>query len=329
MGGLTVGLLALLVFLHPTAAQPVGQLNAAGYHVYGLVAGAIMFTAIMVSSLGTHRAIAGLHAPPARRGWDPVRSLKTIAQTLGNHSVLVLLACGVLWAIAAGIVSSLGFYLNTYFWELSARQISALAIAIFVAFLLALILAPICSRRFGKKATAIGGSIGYLALGPAPIWLRLLGLFPQPGSPLLLPLLVLFHALQFAIGIVAAMLVVSMMADVVEAVEITTGRRSEGLLAAANAFIAKSTSGVGLFTSGLVLALVHFPAKAQPHHVPWPILRNLALTYSFVVIGLYLIALALLSRYRISRASHNADLARLSQRVEGEEEGAPPTAPVV
>jgi GPH family glycoside/pentoside/hexuronide:cation symporter len=318
LGGLTVSMLALRVFLRPTAAQPVGQLNPGGYHIYGVVAGAIMFCAIMVSAIGTHGAIARLRQPPPKSRADPMRAIRVIWSTLSDRSVVVLLACGVLWAIAAGIVGSLGFYLNTYFWELSANQISFLVVGSFVAYVLALLAAPWSSKRFGKKATAVVGSIGYLALGPAPIWLRLAGVFPVPGSPWLLPMLILFLALQLAIGIVAAMIVGSMMADVVEAAEIRTGRRSEGLLASANAFIAKSTSGMGLLASGTLLALVGFPAKAQPHHVPWPILRNLALTYSLVVIGLYLVALALLSGYNINRAKHLANLARLNEARPGE-----------
>ena len=52
-------------------------------------------------------------------------------RTLSNRSALVLVGCGFIWAIAAGILASLGLYLQTYFWELSAKQISVMGLGSF------------------------------------------------------------------------------------------------------------------------------------------------------------------------------------------------------
>lgn len=314
MGRLLVSQLALLVFLTPTPEQPVGQLNREGYHLYGIAASIIMFVAIMVSAIGTHRAIPHLKRPPPKTQLPMSERMRMILQTLGNKSILVLLACGIVWAIAAGIVGALGFYMNTYFWQLNTMEISILGVGAFGSYLIALVLTPICAKRWGKKATALVGSVGYFVLGPAPIWLRVAGYFPETGSPWLVPLLLIFELAQLSIGIVAAMLVGSMMADVVEEAELKTGRRSEGLIFSANAFIAKSTSGVGLFVSGAVLAFVNFPEHAQPGKVADGVLLKLAMTYSVTVISLYIIALILLSQYSISRASHNENLAKLRAR---------------
>lgn len=312
IGGLLVSMMAFQIFLGPTAHQPVGQLNAEGYHGYGVFSAVIIFAAIVVSSIGTHRAIPYLRQPPPKSRPNPFRALRVILTTLGDRSVAVLLVCGVLWAIAAGMLGSLGFYLNTYFWELSAKQISMLVLASFLANFLSLALAPWASRRFGKKATAIFGGVVWCVVGPCPIWLRMLGFFPQPGSAWLLPLLIVFLTIQLSIGVMSAMLVGSMMADVVESAELKTGRRSEGLIASANAFIAKSSSGIGVFVSGLLIGLVHFPAKAQPHHVAWSTLRDLGLAYAFVLFGFYGVAIVLLGAYDISRERHLANLAKLA-----------------
>jgi Na+/melibiose symporter-like transporter len=104
-----------------------------------------------------------------------------------------------------------------------------------------------------------------------------------------------------------------MIADVVEESELKTGRRSEGLFFAANSFVQKAVTGVGLMLSGLILTLAHFPAKAQPGHVPQDVLRHLALTYVPAYAGLYAIALCFLAAYRIDRASHQATLRALAQ----------------
>jgi Na+/melibiose symporter-like transporter len=313
-GGLFVGLFSLRFLMHPSAHQPVATLNADGYRHYGVFAAAIMLAAILVSSIGTHRAIPYLRSPPPKARRGVLGNARMMVQTLANRSALVLVGCGFIWAIAAGILAALGLYLQTYFWELSAKQISVMGLGSFAAFALALATTAWTSRRWGKKGAAILGGVGWIVLGPAPIWLRLWGLFPANGSPWLLPTLMAFSIAHTAVGVVSAMIIGSMMADVAEDVELKTGRRSEGLLFSANAFIAKATSGVGLFASGAVLALVRFPAHAQPHHVAQAVLDRLALTYSVSLLVLYSVALALLGAYNITRASHAAALEALSER---------------
>lgn len=313
-GGLLMGLFALRVLMHPSATQPIGNLNPEGYRMYGVVAGAVMLTAILVSSIGTHRAIPYLRAPPPKARRSALETARIVWQTLGNRSVLVLVGCGFIWAIAAGILAALGFYLQTYFWEFSAKQIATVGLGTFAAYAIALFSTQWSAKRWGKKGAAILGGVGWIVLGPLPIWLRLWGFFPPNGSPWLLPTYMAFSIAHTAVGVVSAMVIGSMMADVAEDVELRTGRRSEGLLFSANAFIAKATSGVGLFTSGAVLALVQFPAHAQPHHVAQSVLDRLAWTYSIVILALYSVALALLGAYSITRASHASALETLAAR---------------
>jgi Na+/melibiose symporter-like transporter len=313
-GGLFTGLFTLSFLMHPSATQPVANLNPEGYRLYGFVAGAIMLTAILVSSIGTHHAIPHLRSPPPKERRGVFGNLRMMLQTISNRSALVLVGCGFVWAIAGGILGSLGFYLQTYFWELSTKQISIMGAGTFAAYLLALGASGWLAKRWGKKVTAIIGGVGWIILGPAPIWLRLVGLFPENGTPFLLPTLMGFSIAHSAVGVVSAMVIGSMMADVAEDVELRTGRRAEGLLFSANAFIAKATSGVGMFASGAVLAIVNFPAHAQPHHVAQEVLNRLAWTYSISLLALYSVALLLLAGYSITRASHTAALQELSRR---------------
>ncbi|WP_204350086.1 MFS transporter, partial [Serratia marcescens] len=69
--------------------------------------------------------------------------------------------------------------------------------------------------------------------------LRLVGLFPAPGTTWLLPSLFAIYALNVACSISATILGASMMADVVEHSEIETGRRNEGVFFAGSFFIQK------------------------------------------------------------------------------------------
>lgn len=313
-GGMLMGATTLRFLMHPTVEQPIANLNPEGYRLYGVVAGAIMLAAILISSIGTHHAIPRLRAPPPKVRRPLKEVLRVVWQTLGNRPVLVLFGCGFIWAIAAGLLAALGFYMQTYFWQLTAKQISVASLGTFAAYGLSLLATTWWAKRWGKKAAAIIGGIGWIVLGPLPVLLRLVGFFPENGSPWLLPTLMAFWISHTAVGVVSAMLIGSMMADVVEEVELKTGRRSEGLLFSANAFIAKATSGVGLFTSGTILMVVNFPAHAQPGQVSQAVLDRLAWTYSLVILLLYSAALLLLGAYNISRSSHVAAVAELRRR---------------
>ena len=58
----------------------------------------------------------------------------------------------------------------------------------------------------------------------------------------------------------------SMIADVVEASQLKTGRRSEGLFFAASAFVHKATSGFGILAASTIVAVdrTSSPAPTRP-----------------------------------------------------------------
>lgn len=147
-----------------------------------------------------------------------------------------------------------------------------------------------------------------------PISLRLLGVFPENGDPMLLPILFAMAALSTATTIITAIMISSMMADVVENSELRTGRRSEGLFFSVSAFVAKAVSGVGIFISGAMLALIAFPREARPGQVSSEVLANLGLSYVAMVALLYGAAILAISSYRITKDEHEATVNELAGR---------------
>ena len=143
--------------------------------------------------------------------------------------------------------------------------------------------------------------------------MRLLGFFPANGSPYLLPTLGVHSTVLITLFIITSIVLASMLADVVEDSEIGTGRRSEGVFFAARAFVDKSVSGIGIFSSTVLLYLIGFPKGAQPGAIDPSVVRNLGLAYTPTIVVLYLIAVACLSTYRIDRAQHEANLQRLGR----------------
>ena len=310
-GGLFMLELAYIVFLTPDAHHPVGQLNEAGYGRYGITAAIVMFFAILISAAGTHRFIPLFRAPQHAR-----KSIRQYARemyaSLSNRSFLILMLAAIPFNLATGLLFALSVYLNTYFWGLSNTQLFILTASIFIAVLLAFLIALPFSRRWGKRDSAIVMFALGLVISVIPLGLRLLGLFFANGSPWLLPTLFGFQTFTGALMIGSSITMLSMLADVVEDNELKTGRRSEGLFFAGGSFMQKTASGAGFFLSTVVLSVVHFPNPAVPGHVDPTVLRNLALVYLPFLVVLYGSAIAVISLYSINREDHEENVRRLA-----------------
>jgi Na+/melibiose symporter-like transporter len=149
-------------------------------------------------------------------------------------------------------------------------------------------------------------------LAPTPIVGRLVGLMPPNGSAALVPTLFVFSVIEVSLVIIMSILVSSMVADIVEESELATGRRSEGVFFAARSFIGKTVHGIGVLTATLLLAAIEFPQDAKPGLVEPDVIFDLGLVYVPAVFSVYVIAVLFVAAYRISRATHEANLERLS-----------------
>lgn len=313
-GGLTMTVLALGFLLRPDATHPVGQLNPAGYGAYGAVSALIMIGAILISAAGTHKFIPYLKVPVNTARFDLKVWLAAMRVILANRSFRAIMASALFSAMAGGLGLALNSYFVTYFWQLSSASYAALLGAAYIAALCALLISPVLSKRFGKKPVTIGlYSLSALIL-PLPFLLRLLGWFPINGSGLLVPILFANSALALSLTITANIMGTSMIADVAEEIEVKTGNRSEGLLFSAASVVNKSVTGIGIFASGVILSLVHFPQGAKPGEVPQEILNHLVLTYVGVAALIHGAALLCLLGYDISRKRHEDNLAELAGR---------------
>jgi GPH family glycoside/pentoside/hexuronide:cation symporter len=79
---------------------------------------------------------------------------------------------------------------------------------------------------------------------------------------------------------------------------------AEGLFFAANSIVQKCVSGLGVFVSGLLLSVVHFPKGADPSTIDPAVVTHLVLVYAPTLVVLYGVGMACLLGYRITRAQH-------------------------
>jgi len=315
IGGALMTFVTFRIILAPDASHPVGQLNPAGYVRYGLIAAAVMASSILISALGTHRNIRYFRVP-AKRSITLVQTLREMASSLSNPSFVVLMGAALCGSMAIGVSTSLLIYFYTYFWGLSAAQISIFQAGALLAAVAGVSVATPLSKRLGKRRLAISLFIAFIVITTLPIGLRLLGLFPPNGSAWLLPILFAERTLALTVAIIVLIMFSSMLTDVVEDNELRTRRRAEGLFFAASSFVAKAISGTGAFIAGQMLALVDFPQKANPLTLDPHIVRDLAYVYLPVITILFTSAMILMSRYRITRESHQENLRKLEEFAE-------------
>ena len=127
----------------------------------------------------------------------------------------------------------------------------------------------------------------------------------------MLPVLLGFFVVATACNVTAFILGASMMADVVEDSEATTGRRSEGVFFAGSFFVQKCTSGIGIFLAGGILAVAGFPEKATPGAVSVATIDRLTMTYGAAYLVIAALAALCFTRFPFGRREHEARLARL------------------
>lgn len=313
-GGAITALLVYGVFLHKTAAFPLGQLNPAGYPPMAVTIGAFISATILIATVGTHPYISRLHRPPAR-GIDLVRSLKEVAATFDNHNFKVSLIAGAIGATSVALGGGLTIYFNTFLFELPASSIMLTILTLLASGPLAFLIAPAVSRRLGKRAGCMILFFTSLAFTHGPIVLRLLHVLPGNDSPALLPILIVSGTISGILSMGGFILSSSMIADITEESQLQTGRRSEALLYYADQLLNKVVSGMATILPGLLLALVGFPQGATPATVDAAVMHRLALTYVLLAATLSSISIGMWRFYRIDRSAHERHLETIEREV--------------
>lgn len=311
VGGLSVQIILFFFLLVPSEGDPSGFFHIPGWNTYGLIGACCILVSIAITSLGTHRHIPHLKAPPAARKLTPFKILSEIWETISNPSFRALFIATLFGLLASGISATLNQYINGFFWKFTNVQITGLTVAVYVSAILALVIAPIVGRIFGKKRAAI--IIGFLAftIAPMPVILRQFGLLPPNGTEALYIIVLSVTVVDLALIIAYQMLAASMVADIVEQNELSTGRRSEGIYFAGISFMRKLAQGVGVLTASGILAVAAITPGMRPDAASDEAIRTLGWGYAISLLVLWTIMMVCISFYRISREDHEANLEAL------------------
>ncbi len=304
-GGLLVMFLAYNLFLSN------GLLDGEGYRAYGLFGAVLMAGAVLASARGQHRRVA----VPSPRPDSPFRlstAFAELKESFSHRAFLVLIAGGGLAYTSQGITFSLSNYLYLFVWRFTPDNLKLYPFVLFAAVVVCFLTLGAMHRRWGKRDTAATTALIGAVFWVTPFFLRWLGLWPQEGTTAsTIPLFAMFFLSNW-FSVAAMISASSMVADVVEASEEKTGRRSEGAFFAGNMFMAKCATGLGIFATGMMLSFAGLPEKAKPGEVDPSIIDTLSLTYAAVVSVFAVLIALVLRRFPITRADHEARLATLA-----------------
>lgn len=314
VGGLLMGISVFVFIFADDPSAPGGLLDRAGYIKYAWIAAPLMAIAIFASTLGTHHRISSLVTLPPPPRMSFMETAREMFSVLFHKANMPILVGGLFGSMAGGLSAALTIYMQTYFWELSAKQIAVLTSSGLVGVILAFAIVLPLSQTFGKKWTTLTLYALTLAAIALPVGLRLAGLFPGSEDAVLVPLLFGFNTIVSMAVIAAAILTVSMVADVTEQVQLSTGRQSEGLIFSATSLITKTVSGMGVFASGVILTLVGFPKDAKPGAVDLATVNSLALVFLVGTLVFTSAALIFMSFYPVSKGDHQSAVEELARR---------------
>lgn len=304
-GGLLMLFLAYDVFLAD------GLLEPEGYLAYGVTGAIIMSAAVLFSAAAQHRWATGLpEVVPGK--FSLSGAFGEIRESLGHPAFLILLAAGALAYTSQGVTFSIANYLYLFIWRFTPIAFTFYPWILFLSVVAIFLTIGPMHRRWGKRSTAAATAVIGMVFWVTPFLLRHFDLWWTEGStPSTVGLFAFFFFANY-FSVAAMISASSMVADVVEASEIETGRRAEGTFFAGNFFMQKCATGLGIFITGLLVDFAGMPERAKPDEVPESVIDTLALSYT-VMVAIFAIAIALIiRRFPISREDHEERLAILS-----------------
>jgi GPH family glycoside/pentoside/hexuronide:cation symporter len=313
LGGGIAAVLAYGVFLKKTPDYPLGQLNPAGYPPMAIAVGLLMMAANLISDVGTHSRIPQLYRPTPRdvqwRVW-----LKEIASIFSNRNFVIAVIGGMLAAAPAALTTGLSIYFNTFIFDLPARNVMLLVAIQALSGPLAFAVAAAVSARLQKRQAYLWLYAASLIFVHGPLALRLFGLLPPNGAPMLLPILLGAQMLHGVLGIASSIVSTSMISDVVEENQAQTGRRSEGLVLFSDRLMLKLSNALATILPGILLAIVAFPTGAKPATLDPAVMRHLAVIYIVLSLTLSFGAMLVWLTFRIDQAAHQRNLDAIAAR---------------
>ena len=218
-----------------------------------------------------------------------------------------------------GIVFAIGIFSNTinysiqvfYFTnyaQLTGVQIGTVTLIFGVASIAGAWVVEIIMKKLGKKAAWIIG-VGSEGI----VLMAMVGLFIQPGQLGMIYALVVL----MAVGNAAVYQVPwAMIPDCVDVTELATGKRIDGVIFGAVAFLQKGSGALGAALLGTLLTAIGYSDVTVQSPETLMGIKN---AFGFLVGGLYLLTVLIVLKYPLSKEKHDRVREAIEERRQGKE----------
>ena len=294
----------------PEYQDGLGVLRKEGYIDAAFITAILIFITLSYSAQVTRKYIPTLSRPPAQVH-SLVVLIKQAGDTLKDKNFAVIALSGIFHACAIGTASALWVYMQPYFWGFDSGQISLMLVGNLFSALLAFSILPFLMRGREKKPILITTSVMALFTNCLPVLLSLYDLFPAVGTQLLFYTMFVTGIFQVTLLVITSSLTGSVLADVVDARSVHTGRREEGLLFSVQSFMGKVATGIGVSMAGMILTLVAFPIDVLDADLGADVASNLGRLYACALGFFFTLSIVTLLFFSLDRVAHEKNIALL------------------
>lgn len=231
--------------------------------------------------------------------------IKELFKNKATRFVAVIFAIGI---FSNTINYSIQVYYFTNYAQLTGGQIASVTMVFGVASIIGAWVVEILMKKYGKKlAWVIGvGSEGIVLAA-------MVGLFIHPGQIGMIYALVIL----MAIGNAAVYQVPwAMIPDCVDVTELSTGKRMDGIIFGAVAFLQKASGALGVALLGTLLTVIGYSdAEVQSPET----LAGIKNVFGFLVGGLYIFTVLIVMKYPLNKKRHDRVIEAIAERKQGRE----------
>lgn len=301
-GGLSLQVVAWFLLI-PIATAAGHAID--GYRNVGYVAAMMAFVGMVVSILGTKNRIPHLtKASSAQQSRPWYCAFSDIGQLFKLRSARIIIVANLILISALGVSNTMLLHINSFFYGFSSEQTGAFMMCIFLALIPASLLAVQGTKRLGKPRSMVVFLTLTAVLGPIPIVAHMYGLTSGNGTAGLLLLVCGVLVLHQSFFIAHLNIAGSVVAEVVDEMELKNGFRQEGILNSALMLIQKMTFGVGTFLAGLTLDFAGIKGVTEIESVTSDMLLRLGWIYGPGLAVMVFLSAVIFSRLKLSQADY-------------------------
>lgn len=244
---------------------------------------------------------------------DKIKILDAFILTLTNRPFMLMVGMSFFMVLGITIAGTMNLFINIYYVCDGSKAMGALYAGYAgsvqgIASFIAVPLVAIVAHKIGKKATIIIG-LGLAMLGYLSGWIMF-----TPAHPMWQVVPIALIAPGFACYYV---LNGSILADICDVDELTSGRRREGMFGAVQALLGKSIGAAMTIVAGYILVLAGYKAN-QP--LSLETVTRMRVLFAFVPSVFLVISIVIACFFPITAKSAREVRAKLDARKKAEEE---------